>query len=157
MSKPNFELVTELQTLTRRDFYLAVPTILNPLDANPLLDGEWLELDSNYALVRGTGEGVSPNAFVVHTERGRYDTQAIQKTNVLMLGMYEARTRVYDSTSLLLGSAVTVQDCTIDSVAGKRGLKLDAAGAGRVRVGYVSKLVDGSGYMRFVHFGNQKM
>lgn len=156
MPKPNFELVTELQTITRRDFYLAVDTILNPIDANPLLDGEWLELDSSYKLVRGTGEGVSPNVFVVHTERGRYDTQAIGKTNVLMLGMYEARTRIVDTAALALGSALTIQDCTIDTVAGKRGVKLDASGAGRVRVGYVSKLLDG-GYVRFVHFGNQKM
>lgn len=156
MAKPNFELVTELQTLTRRDFYLAVDTILNPLDANPLLDGEWLVIDANYKLARGTGEGTDPNVFPVHTERGRYDTQSIGKTNVLMLGMYEARTRVYDSTSAVLGSALTVQDVTVDGVASKRGLKLDAAGAGRVRVGYITKLLDG-GYVRFVHFGNQKM
>lgn len=156
MAAPNFELITELQTLTRRDFQLGNEAILNPLDANPLLDGEWLELDANYKLIRGTGEGLSANVFPVHTERGRYDTQAIGKTNVLMLGMYEAKTKIYDSTSLLLGSPLTVQDVTIGGVAGKRGLKLEGATALRTRVGYVSKLLDG-GYVRFVHFGNQKM
>lgn len=156
MPTPNFELITELATLTRRDFYLAVEGILNPLDANPLLDGEWLELDANYKLVRGTGEGVSANVFPVHTERGRYDTQAIGKTNVLMLGMYEAETKIMDATSLLLGSPLTIQDCTIGGVAGKRGVKLEGATALRTRVGFVSKLIS-STKVRFVHYGNQKM
>lgn len=155
MAGPNFELVTELQTLTRRDFTVG-GTILQPYDSNPLVDGEWLELDSNYSLVRGTGEGVSANVFPVHTERGRYDTQSIGKANVLMLGMYEFRTKVYDSTSLVLGSPVTVQDVTYLS-ATKRGLKLEGATALRTRVGFVSKLVDGTGWVRIIHFGNQKM
>lgn len=155
MPAPNFELVTELQTLTRRDFPLASSGILNPFDSNPLVDGEWLTIDSNYALARGTGEGIDPNAFVVHTERGRYDTQAIGKTNILMLGMYEARTKVVDTTSLVLGSPLTIQDVTYLG-ATKRGLKLEGATAGRVRVGYVTKVSDG-GYVRFVHFANQKM
>lgn len=155
MSGPNFELITELQTLTRRDFYMTDQTLLNPFNANPVVDGEWLVLDTNYQLVRGTGEGTDPNAFPVFTERGRYDTQAIGKANVLMLGMYEAHTKVYDSTALALGSPLTVQDVTYQSLT-RRGLKLEGVTAGRVRVGYVTKLLDG-GFVRFVHFGNQKM
>lgn len=155
MPTPNFELVTELQTLTRRDFDVASSAILQPFNANPLIDGEWLTLDANYQLIRGTGEGVDPNAFVVHSERGRYDTQAIGKANVLMLGMYEARTKVVDTTSLALGSPLTVQDVTYQG-ATKRGLKLGGATSGRVIVGFVTKLNDG-GYVRFVHFGNQKL
>lgn len=154
MATVNFELVTELQTLTRRDF-VVTGSILNPFDSNPLVDGEWLELDANYGLIRGTGEGVNPLAFPVHTERGRYDTQAIGKTNVLMLGMYEARTKVVDTTSLVLGSPLTVQDVTYMG-ATKRGLKLGGATSGRVIVGFVSKLSD-NGFVRFVHFGNQKL
>ncbi len=154
MAGPNFELVTELQTLTRRDFYLANSALLNPFDSNPVLDGEWLVIDSDYKLARGSGEGTDPNVFPVHTERGRYDTQAIGKVNVLMLGMYEAETKIYDSTSLVVGSPLTVQDVTISALT-KRGLKLDASGSGRVRVGFVTKLLTGK--VRFVHFGNQKM
>ena len=81
MAAPLFELVTELQTLTRRDFPLANPALLQPLNANPVVEGEFLELDANYKLARGSGEGISPLAFPVHTERGRYDTQAIGKAN----------------------------------------------------------------------------
>ncbi len=154
MAAINFELVTELQTLTRRDFVVG-GTILNPFDSNPLLDGEWLELNSDYSLVRGTGEGTSPLVFPVHTERGRYDTQSIGKTNVLMLGMYEARTKVVNTSSLVLGSPLTVQDVTIGGLT-KRGLALAGVTAGRTVVGYVSKLLD-NGFVRFVHFANQKM
>jgi hypothetical protein len=162
--KPNFELVTELQTLTRRDFPLADSTILAPIGANPLLDGEWLELDANYKLARkaaiaghdvvgGTAEGGNMMVFPVHTERGRYDTQAIGKANILMLGMYEAETRVADVTGLVVGDALTVQDVTVDSVANKRGLKKIVAGSAVVVVGYVSKVLTGK--VRFVHFGNR--
>jgi len=156
MSGPNFELITELQTLTRRDFYLTDPTLLNPFNANPVVDGEWLVIDTNYSLVRGSGEGTDPNVFPVFTERGRYDTQAIGKASVLMLGMYEAHTKVVDTSGgLALGSPLTVQDVTYQSLT-RRGLKIEGVTAGRVRVGYVTKLLDG-GFVRFVHFGNQKM
>lgn len=155
MAGPNFQLVTELQSLIRRDFYLADQTLLAPFNANPVVDGEWLVIDTNYQLARGTGEGTDPNVFPIFTERGRYDTQAIGKANVLMLGMYEAQTKVIDTTALALGDALTVQDVTYQSLT-RRGVKKDAAGAGRVRVGFVTKLLDG-GFVRFVHFGNQKM
>lgn len=164
MSGPNFVLISELQTLTRRDFPLVDPTLLQPLGSNPLLDGEFLELaTASYALQRasagvgGTHEGSNANQWPVSTERGRYDTQAIGKTNVLMLGMYEAETTIANLTSLVVGSALTVQDVTIGGQA-KRGLAIltGAAGTGVVVVGYVSRL-PGGGKVRFVHMGNQKL
>lgn len=156
MASPLFELVTELQTLTRRDFPVAVPAILNPLNAQPLVEGEWLEIDTNYKLVRGTGEGLAMNVFPVHTERGRYDTQAILKANVLMLGMYEADTQIVDTTALGVGDALTVQDVTIGGIV-RRGLKKAGVTSGRVVVGYVSKLyTSGPTKVRFVHMANQK-
>lgn len=156
MPGPNFELVTELQTLTRRDFPLADSGILQPLSANPLLDGEWLELNGSYLLQRGAvAEGGSPLVFPVHTERGRYDTQAIGRTNVLYFGQYEAETKVVDLTGLSVGDALTVQ--TLGATAGafetKRGLAKSTATAGKVVVGYVSRL-PGGGKVRFVHFAN---
>lgn len=164
MAAPLFELVTELQTLTRRDYSSADETILNPLNVRPLVEGEWLNIDANYKLARlgdnnsGTAdEGTDPNVYPVHTERGRYDVQAIKKINVLQFGMYEADTQIVDTTSILLGSAVTVQDVTVGGIV-RRGLKLATAGAGRVVVGYVSKLfTSGPTRIRFVHFGNVKM
>lgn len=159
MALSNFDLVTELQTVTRRDFPLAAETILKPLSANPLLDGEWLEIDGSYKLARGAGSGASKEgivpAYPVYVERGRTDTQAIGKVTVLMLGMYEAETLIVDTAGpLAVGDALTVQEVSIGGVA-KRGLKKVGAENGRVVVGFVSK-ISGS-KVRFVHFGYQKV
>ena len=156
MAEPNFTLITELQTLTRRDFPLADSTLLQPAASNPLVDGEFLELNSSYLLARGTGESGWANQFPVYTERGRYDTQALGKSNVLMLGMYEAETKIYDSTGLAVGDALTVQDVTISSLT-KRGLKKKAASSAVVVVGFVSRIVSGTGKIRFIHMSNQKV
>lgn len=162
MSVPNFELVTELQTLTRRDFPLADSTLLAPLTTGAIIDGEWLNLNASYQLARetvgvgGTHEGNKATCFPVHTERGRYDTQAIGKANVLMLGMYEAETRVVGSSYLsaaAVGDFLTVQDVSYAGYATRRGLGVKT-GAAVVVVGVVSRVVAGSGKIRFVHFGN---
>lgn len=166
MPAPMFELITELQNTLRRDFPLAAPTILNPYDSRPLVEGEWLELDANYQLARGgdnnsgtVDEGLNAAVFPVHTEKGRYDTQSLGKANVLYLGMYEAETLVHDAlTGVVVGDALTVQDVTVGGVV-RRGLAKQAGTDERVVVGFVSKIT-GSGQsakLRFVHFGNQKI
>lgn len=152
MSGPNFELITELQTLTRRDFPLADPTFLAGVGSNPLIDGEWLELDANYKLIRGVpAEGTSLLVFPVHTERGRYDTQAIGKTNVLYLGQYEAESTVVTGP-FTLGDALTV-NAGAGALLNKRVLKTQTAANGVAIVGYVSKVISAT-KVRFVHFGN---
>ena len=90
---PNFVLTTEVLPLLRRDFYMADATLLDPNNANPLLDGEWLELNASYQLARGTGAGAAMS-WPVWAERGRYDTQAIGKVPVLFGGFYEAETQI---------------------------------------------------------------
>lgn len=157
-SIPNFDLVTELQTCIRRDFPVAVAGILNPTNAANLSEGEWLELDANYNLARGaagvggTHEGNLPS-FVVHTEKGRYDTQAIGKTSVIYLGMFEADTLICDVTGGTVGMALTIQDLNLYSYATRRGLKAKT-GAAVLVVGYVSKLFAGNvNKCRFIHTG----
>lgn len=149
MAAPNFELVTELQVTTRRDFPLADSSLLNPLATNPILDGEWLEL-IGYKLDRGTGSGLSPAVYPVHTERGRYDTQAIGVANVIFGGMYEADTAIYDSVTVTtVGQPLMVADVTVGGQT-KRGLKL--ATTGKWAVGYVTK-APVNGKVRFQHRG----
>lgn len=167
MSKPNFELITELQATIRRDFPLAAPAILSPYDSRPLVEGEWLELDSNYLLARGgdnnagtADEGLNAAVFPVHTEKGRYETQAIQKANVIFLGMYEAETLIHpaDLSGYAVGDPLTVQDVTVGGLV-RRGLAKAAGTDERVVVGYISKIT-GTGAaakLRFVHFANQKV
>ena len=163
MPAPLFELVSELQMLNRRDFSVADETMLNPLNSRPLVEGEWLAIDSNYKLARegdnnsGTAdEGTSYAVFPVHTERGRYDTQVVKKVNVLFMGMYEAETQIVDTTGLALGDSLTVQDISIGGIV-RRGLKKNSGStSGRVVVGYVTKLYSGQTKVRFIHQANIK-
>lgn len=155
MPAPNFELVTELQVCIRRDFPLTTPGILNPFDAAPLVEGEWLELDSSYLLKRGATASVNHAVFPVHTEKGRYDTQAVQKANVVFAGQYEAETLVHpaDLTGYAVGDALTVGDVSVGGVT-RRGL-VKADTAGQPVVGYITKIT-GSGAaakLRFIHTG----
>jgi len=124
---PFLTLVTEVLPVNRRDFYISDPTLLNPNNANPLLDGEWLQLDSSYKAARGadgsgTHEAIVPS-WQLFAERGRYDTQAIGKAPVLFLGGYEAECKVVDVTGASVGNALVVQDVTFQSLT-RRGLKV---------------------------------
>jgi hypothetical protein len=156
MATPNLVLISELQTLTRRDFPVADGTVVPPLNSNALVDGEWLELNSSYALARGAaGVGgiheANKPSYVVHTERGRYDVQALSKVNVLFMGMFEAETSICAVAGLSVGDPVTVQDVNILGFATRRGLGAKT-GAAVLVVGYVTKL-PGNGVIRFVHTG----
>lgn len=157
MAAPNFELITELQTVTRRDFPLAaaLQTYLSPTSgADALVDGEWLDLtqvNGQQVLARTNAQKML--SFPVHTEKGRYDTQAIGKVTILMLGMYEADTRVYNDAGG--GDAIVVGTPLICAVvSNKRVLQGKATPAVTdVVVGYCTKVAAG-GKIRFVHFGN---
>jgi hypothetical protein len=145
---PYLQLVSEVMPVQRRDFYLEDVTLLNPINANPILDGEWLELSANYKLQRGSGEQAGP-AFQCWSERGRYDTQAIGKTTVLFIGGYEAETSICDLTGMAVGNALVIQDVTIGGAV-KRGLaKLGAGGGEHLTVGWVTRL-PGGGKVRYL-------
>ena len=138
---PHLTLISEVLPVQRRDFTLTDPTLLNPNNANPLYDGEWLELDSSYKLVRGgAGEGANP-AWQLFAERGRYDTQAISKAPILFIGGYEAETSIVNLTGLSVGSPLSVNDVTVDATT-KRGLALTGVTSGEhLIVGYVTRVL----------------
>lgn len=141
---PNLNLVTEVLPINRRDFYVANPLLLNPNNANPLVDGEWLQIDTSYKLVRGadgsgTHEAIVPS-FQLFAERGRYDTQAIGKAPVLFIGGYEAECKVADLTGADPGDPLVVQDVTFQGLT-RRGLKVLGAGTGEHLIfGYVTRV-----------------
>jgi hypothetical protein len=121
MATPNLVLISELQTLTRRDFPVADGTVVPaPQLANALVDGEWLELNSSYAgwhaarpasaaSTRPTSPRTSSTPSVVATT-----SQALSKVNVLFMGMYEAETSIVrGGRCLSVGGPVTVQDVNI--------------------------------------------
>ena len=159
MTAPNFELITELQTLTRRDFPLEDSSLLKPLSTLPLVEGEWLELNASYQLKRGTGS--SPASFIVHTERGRYDTQAIGKTNVLFAGQFEGVTSMIEGAigTFVPGYMVKLAAITAGANTGRVGLKICTAGvpvSGDVVVGVVTKVNSTTGKVRFLHMNTTK-
>lgn len=142
---PFLTLVSEVLPVQRRDFYLANPALLNPNNANPLLDGEWLQLDANYKIGRGadgsgTHEAIVPS-WQLFAERGRYDTQAIGKAPILFTGGYEAESKIVDLTGATVGSALVVQDVTFQAIAGRRGLKVLGAGTGEHLIfGFITRV-----------------
>lgn len=121
IQKVNFEPVSDILPVQRRDFALADKTLSDPLNAVALVDGEWMTLDSSAKLVRGAdiatlatagagGHGVV-RCFPLFAERGRYDVRAMaeMKMPILWRGDYEFDTRVFDASAVStgVGAAIT--------------------------------------------------
>lgn len=154
MAGPNLKITVGLENLVRRDYPVATPALLNPNNANPLVDGEWLVFDGNKNLVRGSSEGTGL-PFPLHTEKGRYDTQAIGMGNIIFGGFFEAWTKVVHISGLAVGDYLTVQDVTYQSLT-RRGLKKKSGSSGGiVVVGVVSKIDTTNAKVEFIHFGKQ--
>lgn len=150
---PNMTLISEVMPVGRRDFQLVDATILNPNNANPLVDGEWLEMASaSYSLQRGSGEAASIS-WPVFSLRGQYDTQAISKTTVLWLNDYEVLTTICDATtnSPVPGSFLVVKSVTIGGLS-KRAVAVPSGAGQHFIVGIVTK-VPGGGKLQFAHTG----
>jgi hypothetical protein len=151
----NMKLVSEFQTIHRRSFELAVPTILDPTNVRPLVEGEFLQLDTAYKMARGgdnagnlTDEALVPS-FCYFAEQGRYETQAIGKGPMLYLGGYEADTKIMDATGLGIGDALTVYDLDLGGII-RRGLGQQTLATAFV-IGYVTRLPGANnGFLRFV-------
>ena len=132
----NFRLHSPVEKVERRDFPVADRSILNPNGSNPLLDGEFMELDATTPskVIRAGGAKLS---WAVFAERGRSDTQAIGKVPLLYMGAYEADTLIMSAAGLNHGDPLMVGDVTISTLT-KSGLLL-YTGLDLV-VGYVLRL-----------------
>ena len=134
------ELITEFQGLVKRDFQIvtAVRDRLDPNNADALEAGEFAALSTvagereQVTLGALTGDlgtgGVSgatlptnfPLVYQVFTERGRFDTQAIDKVTTLWGGKYEAETNMFENTGgLSVGQPLTVKVGTKAAVANR--------------------------------------
>jgi hypothetical protein len=146
-----FRLVSEFQTLHRRPFALADPTILRPAtSANPLIMGEWLDLTTAYKMQRGTGD-LSVPSWPYFAEEGRYEVQAIDKGPFLYMGSFEAETMVFDGAAIsAVGQRLYVGDVTYASLT-RKGLKGIATPTTEVSIGFVTRLpADNGGWLRFI-------
>lgn len=108
----NFEPVSDILPVQRRDFALTDTTIADPQNAVALVDGEWMTIDSDYKLDRAADvtakgdEATSNLLFPVWAERGRYDIQALRKAPVLWMGDWEADTRIFDAAAVVGAGAI---------------------------------------------------
>lgn len=174
VQKVNFEPVSDILPVQRRDFPLADPTLAQPLNSLALVDGEWMTLNSNYKILRaadvtvlgtaGAAGRATVKSFPLWAERGRYDVQAIAGTKmpVLFMGHYEFDTRIFDATAVVgSGAAVTtvMQALKVATIAlGGRnycGLVGHGGSADTAPViGYVTRLpASNGGKLRFISGG----
>lgn len=135
----NFELVTELQGLLRRDFPVASKTNVDPTQANPFLDGEFYFVDNSYKLVRASAGSVG---WVGFSERGRLDVQASGKMTVIVGPTYEADTLIMNASGITLGSAVKIGSVTYQS---QSRIGLVAHGGTGVVIGYCTRVPSANG------------
>jgi hypothetical protein len=158
----NFEPLTDILKVHRRDFALANPDLATPNAADVLLDGEWMVLNAAYQILRATditvpGDMAALPSFPLFAERGRYDVQAIagRKMPILFRGEYEFDTRIFDAAA---GAGITavLQPLKVSTVAiGARsysGLVVHngAADADPI-MGYVTRLpANNGGRLRFI-------
>jgi hypothetical protein len=147
----NFKLVSDFTMIQRRSFELVDPEILKPANANPLLDGEWLQMHAtNHKMQRGSGDaGADTPSWVWFAEQGRYETQAIKKGPILYLGEFEADTKIFDGTGLTTaGQPLMVADVTIGGLT-RRGLKL-RTGTNHIVARVVRLSANNGGFLRFI-------
>lgn len=112
----NFEPVSDILAVTRRDFGLADRNLADPLNAVALVDGEWLVIDSTYKLVRSTtiasvGNEATQRSYPLFAERGRSDVRGLAQTKmpILFMGDYEFDTRIFNAAVAVgSGAAITV-------------------------------------------------
>lgn len=165
VTKINFEPVSDILPVQRRDFALADKTLADPLNAVALVDGEWMTLDTSYKLVRASTIATTDNqatvrSFPLWAERGRYDVRAMAdvKMPILWLGEYEFDTRIFDASATShSGAAITavlqpLKVATIVIGARKYTGLVGSAGAADTDpiVGYVTKLpANNGGKLRF--------
>lgn len=165
IQRVNFEPVSSILPVQIRDFGLADKTLIDPLGSNPLIDGEWFNIDSNYKAVPAadrttTGALASQTSYLVFAEQGRWDIQAMSRKGVplLFIGGYEGDTRIFDaSVALGGGAAITFvgQPLKVATILlgsyKKLGLVGAVAGDGEPIVGRVTKLpANNGGKLRFV-------
>lgn len=175
VQRVNFEPVSDINPIHRRDFPLSDATLSNPVNADALVDGEWMTLDNTAGptfgkliravsiLIADVGKVATKLSFPLFAERGRYDVQAIadRKMPVLFMGQYEFNTRIYDAAANIEAPGSNVAIDTIlqpvkvagITLGGRQYSGLIGASYDDVDpiVGYVTRLPAGNGgQLRFM-------
>jgi len=156
----------------RAAFPVLDKTLVNPMNAIALTDGEWLTL-SNTApgkLERATpigtiGACAKQLAFPLWNERGSTDIQAIagNKATIIFRGQFEFDTRIYDPTALtasisaMMNILQPVKVATIQATVAGAGVRNFSGLVGSSYddpdpiVGYITRLPpNNGGKLRFI-------
>jgi hypothetical protein len=166
VQKINFEPVSDILPILRKDLALADPSLAQPNNALALTDGEWVTIDSSYKWARAASAASAGNlatvrSFPVFMEAGRTDRQAMaeKKTTALYRGEYEFDTRIYDA-SVALGSGAVIstimQPLKVASITIGPRVFVGLVGHGGYAdqspvVGYVTRLpASNGGKLRFI-------
>jgi len=141
-------LITAHSELVRLTERLTDPLLMQPSNANPLFQGEWLQFYANGTLIRGDGSG---QHFLLLDETGRSDAQAIGSVSV-GFGNFIVDTVIFTSAAAPALHArlevATVTNAAVTGCANKSGLQTHAAGA-KLGVGRVLKTAaNNNGYLR---------
>lgn len=166
----NFEPISDMLPTTRRNFPLADKTLIQPLNANVIVDGEWMTINSAGQLLRATTIGSVGNepgnyTFILvpsWAERGRTDIQATadKQYPVIWDGTWEFDTRIFDAAAVVgTGAAITqvgqpLKVATITfggrNFSGLVGATFNEAAPAKF-VGYVTRLpAQNNGKLRFI-------
>ena len=111
----NFEMLTPVENvLPMRTLPVADPTLLDPNDANSLLQGEILVVNASYQLERPAGvalDKIVGMGFILFHDQGSSDGQVIAdpSANVIIGGPMEFKTRIFDGAGPALGDVVCIQ------------------------------------------------
>ena len=113
IQRVNFEPVSDILKVQIRDYPLADRTIADPLNANAYVDGEWFVIDATKKAARAAAINVAGNvatqtSYVIFAERGRSDVLGMsgRKVPLIVMGDYEADTRIFDAGAIVNGGAI---------------------------------------------------
>lgn len=143
-------LITPVNDNFRRDVELADSTLLDPNEADALIQGEWLKFSGAQGKVVRAVAG-DRGAMQVFTPKGDISGQAIGKTAVLQLHEYEAETTIFDDGFAgAIGDPLTVDTITLDTVGAIFSGLRAATTSGDIVYGHVTRLpADNNGKLRF--------
>ena len=110
----NWEPVSDLLAIDRRDFPLADKTLLDPHSATYLIDGEWLKMQDlaekleRAVDIAATGNVCNRPAYPLWAQRGQTDVRAMSggKVPIWWMRAWEANTNVYDATVAVVAGAL---------------------------------------------------
>lgn len=166
IQKVNFEPISDVLPIQRKDLSLADKSLAEPNNAQALIDGEWMTIDGSYKWARaaaiGTpGTAATVRSFPVFFEKGRSDRlgMAERKTTCLFRGEYEFDTRVYDASATVgsgapIGSVMQPLKVATITIGSRNFVGLVGHGGAADTnpvVGYVTRLpASNGGKLRFI-------